>query len=86
MTGAFGGRYHHERPLEVVHGIRSILREIFDRSRKMRLSTQDVADRLAEEHIARWAVFNGFGPDELVERSYLVDLLPTNSGNTIPIS
>jgi leucine dehydrogenase len=86
VKGVVGGKYNQERPLEVVHGIRPILREIYDRSRRMHLSTQDVADRLAEEHIARWAVFNGFGPDELVERSYLVDLLPTNSGNTIPIS
>ncbi|RLB29047.1 MAG: hypothetical protein DRG66_02630 [Deltaproteobacteria bacterium] len=86
VKGVVGGKYNQERPLEVAHGIRPILREIYDRSRRMHLSTQDVADRLAEEHIARWAIFNGFGPDELVERSYLVDLLPTNSGNTIPIS
>jgi hypothetical protein len=52
----------------------------------MRLSTQAVADRLAEEHIARWALFNGFKHDELIDRSYLVDVLPTSSGNTIAIS
>ena len=82
----FGGKYDQERPLEVIHGIRTILREIYTRSKTTRLSTQAVADRLAEEHITRWALFNGFGHDELIDRSYLVDLLPTSSGNTIPIS
>jgi len=82
----FGGKYDQERPLEVIHGIRAILREIYTRSKTMRLSTQAVADRLAEEHIARWALFNGFGHDELIDRSYLVDLLPTSSGNTMPVS
>jgi len=81
-----GGKYNQERPLEVIHGIRPILRQIYDRSKTMRLSTQAVADRLAEEHITRWALFNGFAHDDLIDRSYLVDLLPTNSGNTIPIS
>jgi leucine dehydrogenase len=82
----FGGKYNQERPLEVIRGIRPILRQIYDRSKTTRLSTQAVADRLAEEHIARWAIFNGLGHDELIDRSYLVDLLPTSSGNTIPIS
>ena len=82
----FGGKYNQERPLEVIHGIRPILRQIYDRSKTTRLSTQAVADRLAEEHIARWAIFNGLGQDELIDRSYLVDLLPTSSGNTISIS
>jgi len=82
----FGGKYNQKRPLEVIHGIRPILREIYNRSKTIRLSTQAVADRLAEEHIARWALFNGFGHDELIDRSYLVDLLPTSSGNTTPIS
>jgi len=81
-----GGKYNQERPLEVIHGIRAILREIYTRSKTMRLSTQAVADRLAEEHIARWALFNGFGHDDLIDRSYLADVLPTSSGNTIPIS
>jgi leucine dehydrogenase len=82
----FGGGYKKERPLEVVHGVRTILREIYERSAHTGLSTQGIADRLAEEHIARWAVFGGFGPEELQARSYLVDLLPTTSGNTVPIS
>jgi len=82
----FGGKYNQKRPLEVIHGIRPILREIYNRSKIMRLSTQAVADRLAEEHIARWAIFNGFGHDELIDRSYLVDLLPTSSRNTMPAS
>jgi len=86
VKGVFGGKYNQERPLEVIQGIRPILRQIYDRSRTTRLSTQAVADRLAEEHIARWAIFNGLGHDELIDRSYLVDLLPTSSGNTIPIS
>jgi len=86
VKSVFGGKYNQERPLEVVHGIRPILREIYDRSRTMHLSTQAVADRLAEEHIARWALFNGYGPDELIDRSYLVDVLPMSSGNTISIS
>lgn len=86
VKGVFGGKYNQERPLEVVRGIRTILQEIYDRSRSIRLSTQAVADRLAEEHIARWAVFNGFGPEELQARGYLVDLLPTISGNTVAIS
>jgi leucine dehydrogenase len=86
VKGVLGGKYNQERPLEVIHGIRPILRQIYDRSKTMRLSTQAVADRLAEEHIARWALFNGFGHDKLIDRSYLVDLLPTSSGNTIPIS
>jgi leucine dehydrogenase len=82
----FGGKYNQERPLEVIHGIRSILRQIYDRSKATRLSTQAVADRMAEEQISRWAIFNGLGQDELIDRTYLVDLLPTSSGNTIPIS
>jgi len=82
----FGGSYKKDRPLEVVHGVRTILREIYDRSAHTRISTQTIADRLAEEHIARWAIFGGFGPDELQARSYLVDVLPTASGNTVPIS
>jgi len=86
VKGVLGGRYNQERPLEVIHGIRPILREIYARSRTMHLSTQAIADRLAEEHIARWALFNGFGPDELIGRGYLVDLLPASSGNTISIS
>jgi leucine dehydrogenase len=82
----FGGSYNKERPLEVVHGVRTILREIYDRSAQTRISSQTLADRLAEEHLARWAVFGGFGPEELQARSYLVDVLPTASGNTAPIS
>jgi leucine dehydrogenase len=82
----FGGSYNKERPLEVVHGVRTILREIYDRSAQTRISSQTLADRLAEEHLARWAVFGGFGPEELQARSYLVDVLPTASGNTVPIS
>ncbi len=72
----FGGAYKQDRPLEVIHGVRAILREIYDRSEHTRLSTQSIADRLAEEHLARWAVFGGFGPDELLARSYLVDMVP----------
>jgi leucine dehydrogenase len=86
VKGVFGGKYNQERPLEVIQGIRPILRQIYDRSKATRLSTQAVADRLAEEHIARWAIFNGLGHDDLIDRSYLVDVLPTSSGNTIPIS
>jgi leucine dehydrogenase len=82
----FGGSYNKDRPLEVVHGVRTILREIYDRSANTRISSQTVADRLAEEHIARWAIFGGFGHEELQARSYLVDVLPTVSGNTVPIS
>jgi leucine dehydrogenase len=82
----FGGSYKRERPLEVVHGVRTILREIYDRSAHTGVSTQSIADRLAEEHLARWAVSGGFGPEELLARSYLVDVLPTASGNTVPIS
>jgi leucine dehydrogenase len=86
VSKVFGGTYNQNRPLEVIHGVRRILREIYERSAHTRLSTQSIADRLAEEHIARWAVFGGFGPEELLARSYLVDLLPTASGNTVPIS
>jgi len=86
VKAVFGETYNPERPLEVISGVRPILREIYDRSRKLRLSTQGIADRLAEEQIARWALYDGFGTDELMERDYLVDLLPTNSGNTVPIS
>jgi len=86
VSSVFGGSYNQKRPLEVVHGVRTILREIYDRSANTRMSTQSIAERLAEEHIARWAVFGGFGPEELLARSYLVDLLPTASGNTVPIA
>jgi leucine dehydrogenase len=86
VKAAFGGVYDQKRPLEVISGVRRILREIYDRSRKLRVSTQDVADRLGEEQIARWALFDGLGPDELIDRAYLIDLLPTSSGNTVPIS
>jgi leucine dehydrogenase len=86
VKAVFGGTYNPERPLEVISGVRPILKEIYDRSRKLRVSTQGIADRLAEEQIARWALHDGFGPDDLMERNYLVDLLPTNSGNTVPIS
>ena len=86
VKAVFGGSYNPERPLEIIRGVRPILKEIYDRSRSLRLSTQGIADRLAEEQIARWALYDGFGPDDLIERSYLVDLLPTNSGNTVPIS
>ncbi|MBW2340710.1 MAG: hypothetical protein JRF50_10275 [Deltaproteobacteria bacterium] len=79
LKDVFGGTYDQKRPLEVISGVRPILREIYERSNRLRLSTQDVADRLAEEQIARWALFNGFSADELVNRGYLVDLLPTNS-------
>jgi len=82
----FGGKYNQDRSLEVIHGIRPILRQIYDRGKTTRLSTQAVADRLAEEHIARWAIFNGLGTDDLIDRGYLVDVLPTSSGNTISIS
>ena len=86
VKAVFGGTYNPQRPLEVISGVRPILKEIYDRSRKLRLSAQGIADRLAEEQIARWALYDGFGADELMERDYLVDLLPTNSGNTVPIS
>jgi len=79
VKDVFGGTYDQKRPLEVISGVRPILRQIYERSSRLRLSTQDVADRLAEEQIARWALFNGFSADELVNRGYLVDLLPTNS-------
>ncbi len=78
VKAVFGGKYNQERPLEVIHGVRPVLREIYERSRRLRLSTQDVADRMAEEHIARWALFNGIGPDDLLARDYLVDLSPKN--------
>ena len=86
VKAVFGGTYNPERPLEVISGVRPILKEIYDRSRKLLVSTQGIADRLAEEQIARWALYDGFGADELMERNYLVDLLPTNSGDTVPIS
>lgn len=86
VKSRFGGRYDQKRPLEVIHGVRAILREIYERSRRLGASTQLVADRLAEEQIARWALFNGFDRDQLLDRSYLVDLLPTSSGNAVPIS
>ncbi len=86
VKAAFGGVYDQKRPLEVIGGVRPILREIYERSGKFRVSTQGVADRLGEEQIARWALFDGFGPDELIDRAYLIDLLPTSSGNTVPIS
>jgi leucine dehydrogenase len=86
VKAVFGGTYNPKRPLEVISGVRPILKEIYDRSRKLHVSTQGIADRLAEEQIARWALYDGFGADDLMERNYLVDLLPTNSGNTVPIS
>lgn len=86
VKATFGGVYDQKRPLEVISGVRPILREIYERSGKLRVSTQGVADRLGEEQIARWALFDGFGPDELIDRAYLIDLLPTSSGNTVPIS
>jgi glutamate dehydrogenase/leucine dehydrogenase len=86
VKSRFGGKYDQKRPLEVIHGVRAILREIYERSRRVGVSTQFVADRLAEEHLARWALFSGFGREELLDRSYLVDLLPTSSGNAVPIS
>ena len=76
VKGVFGGRYNQDRPLQVISGVRPILKEIYKRSNRLSLSTQTVADRLAEEQIARWALFNGFSSDELVARGYLVDLLP----------
>jgi len=79
LKDVFGGGYNQERPLEVMTGVRPILKEIYQRSNRLGLSTQSVADRLAEEQIARWALFNGFGPDELIARGYLIDLLPKNS-------
>jgi len=79
VKDVFGGSYDQKRPLEVISGVRPILRQIYERSSRLRLSTQYVADRLAEEQIARWALFNGFSADDLVNRGYLVDLLPTNS-------
>jgi len=79
LKDVFGGGYNQDRPLEVMTGVRPILKEIYQRSNRLGLSTQSVADRLAEEQIARWALFNGFGPDELIARGYLVDLLPKNS-------
>jgi leucine dehydrogenase len=79
LKDAFGGGYNQERPLRVISGVRAILKEICERSNRLGLSPQSVADRLAEEQIARWALFNGFGPDELIARGYLVDLLPKNS-------
>jgi len=76
VKGVFGGRYNQDRPLKVISGVRPILKEIYERSNRLGLSTQSVADRLAEEQIARWALFNGFSSDKLVARDYLVDLLP----------
>ena len=86
VKGLFGGKYEQKRPLDVIRGVRVILREIYERSSRLGLSTQSVADRLAEEQIARWALFNGFDRDELLDRSYLVDLLPARSGKVVPLS
>jgi leucine dehydrogenase len=79
LKDVFGGGYNQERPLEVISGVRPILREIYESSNSLGLSTQSLAVRLAEEQIARWALFNGFGPDELIARDYLVDLMPKDS-------
>jgi leucine dehydrogenase len=81
VRSRFGGKYDQKRPLEVIHGVRAILREIYERSRRLGVSPQLVADRLAEEQIARWALFSRFDSDQLLDRRYLVDLLPTGSGN-----
>ncbi len=79
LKDVFGGKYNKERPLEVISGVRPILKQIYETSHRLGQSTQSVADRLAEEQIARWALFNGFGPDELRARDYLVDLMPKDS-------
>jgi leucine dehydrogenase len=79
LKDVFGGGYNQERPLEVISGLRPILKQIYESSYRLGLSTQSVAARLAEEQIARWALFSGFSPHELMARGYLVDLLPKDS-------
>jgi leucine dehydrogenase len=78
LKDLFEGGYNQGRPLEVISGVRPVLKQIYESSNRLGLSTQSIAARLAEEQIARWALFNGFGPDELIARRYLVDLLPNN--------
>ncbi len=79
LKDAFGGGYNEERPLEVISAVRPVLKEIYESSNRLGLSTQSVAARLAEEQVARWALLNGFGPNELIARGYLVDLLTSDS-------
>jgi len=68
----FGGRYEQEIPLDRIKGVRPILNHIFSRSLKRDEPTQSIAERLAEEHIARYALFNGLNREDLTQRNYKI--------------
>ncbi len=68
----FGGKYDGKVPLERVKGVRQLLNQIFEISEQRRgFSTQTLAERLAEEHIARYAILSGHDARGLLQRDYI---------------
>ncbi|MBI4452342.1 hypothetical protein HY637_02860 [Candidatus Woesearchaeota archaeon] len=66
------GSYNQEIPLDRIKGVRPILNHIFSRNLKRGEPTQSIAERLAEEHIARYALFNRLNREDLIQRNYKV--------------
>lgn len=67
--------YSPQRPLEVVEHVRGLLRRIHDREMIVgkdgeRLPTTTIAERMATEQMARWAIFKGLTADDLIARRY----------------
>ncbi len=66
------GKYIQNVPLVRVRGVRDILSRIFELSQQRNeCSTQALAERLAEEHIARYALRDRYDASGLLQRAYL---------------
>lgn len=65
-----------DRPLEIVGGIRSVLHRIHERAQMQYRgeehppSTRLIAERMAAEQMARWALFKGLTNEDIVARKY----------------
>lgn len=75
VKNSLGGVYERGRPIRVIRAVKSLLKTIFEEAKSEGLSTQSVADRMVERHLARYAMTHNYQPADLlrpgIERVYL---------------
>lgn len=68
--------YQQERPLEIIAGVRSVLHRIHERAQARYRneehppSTRLIAERMAAEQMARWALYKGLTSEDITARRY----------------
>ncbi len=71
----FGGKYNQDRPLKIVGHVWDLLWRIHDREmyhgpNGEKLPTSLIAERMAAEQMARWAIYKGLTMDDIRAREY----------------